>query len=271
MTITPGLKEFPVANIVLGIGTSHTPLLSLPPEMWPEYARGDERNPELSFPPHGYVMSFPQAVETLKAEGKSKYTGPEPFADQSARFKKALDSLAGSLQAAEADVTVIISDDQDEWFYEHNMPRFAVYWGESVPLKPRGQVGNASNPEVTAAIAAGYGDVPLDVPGPSRFGRFLVEYLGDHDFDVAYLTHVRQPYGGRVARRYPTPDGELDYVRETPDHEQGLPHGFAFVVKRLYDNRPRPILPVFQNTCYPPNHPSPKRSFALGQAICAAV
>ena len=47
-----------MAEIVLGIGTSHTPLLSLPPEMWPEYARGDERNAELSYPPHGYVMSF---------------------------------------------------------------------------------------------------------------------------------------------------------------------------------------------------------------------
>ena len=60
-------------------------------------------------------------------------------------------------------------------------------------------------------------------------------------------------------------------VRETPDHEQGLPHGFAFIVKRLFDNKPGPILPVFQNTCYPPNQPSPKRSYQLGQAIAAAV
>jgi aromatic ring-opening dioxygenase catalytic subunit (LigB family) len=50
-----------------------------------------------------------------------------------------------------------------------------------------------------------------------------------------------------------------------------LPHGVSFVVKRLFDNRPRPILPVFQNTCYPPNQPTPRRSFALGQAIAAAV
>jgi hypothetical protein len=140
-----------------------------------------------------------------------------------------------------------------------------------VSLKPRAVVGGARNPEVAAAIAAGYGDVPLEVPVPSRFGRFLVEYLCDHDFDVAHLTHARQPYGGRVARRYPTPDGELDYVRETPEHEQGLPHGFAFVVKRLYNNQPRPLLPVFQNTCYPPNTPSPRRSYLFGQAIGEAI
>ena len=95
-----------MAKIVLGIGTSHTPLLSLPPEMWPEYAKGDERNPELSFPPHGYVMPFPQAVETLKAEGKTRYVGSEPFAAQSTAFRQALDTLASTLQGADADVTV---------------------------------------------------------------------------------------------------------------------------------------------------------------------
>ena len=258
-----------MANVVLGIGTSHPPLLFLPPEMWPEYAKGDERNPELAFPPHGHVMPFAQAVHKLQAEGKSRYTGPEPFEAQSKAFKNALDTLASRLQAAEADVTVIISDDQDEWFYEHNMPRFAVYWGDTVPLIPRSIVPGRG--ELARVIAAGYGDVPMDVPVASRFGRYLVEYLCDRDFDVAHFTHVQQPYGGKVARRYPTPDGELNSVRETPMHDQGLPHGFAFIVKRLYDNQPRPILPVFQNTCYPPNHPTARRSYQLGQAIGSAI
>ena len=258
-----------MARIVLGIGTSHTPMLSLPPEMWPEYARGDERNPELSFPPHGYVMSFPQAVETLKAEGISKYAGSEPFKGQSARLQTALNALAATLQEAEPDVTVIISDDQDEWFYEHNMPRFAVYWGDSVPLIPRPTAEGAS--DMSKRMNAGYGDVAMDVPVQSRLGRHLVEYLGDHDFDVAHITHVQQPYGGRVARRYPTPDGELNSVRETKPRDQGLPHGFAFIVKRLFDNRPRPIVPVFQNTCYPPNTPSARRSYQFGAAIGDAI
>jgi 3-O-methylgallate 3,4-dioxygenase len=258
-----------MAQFVLGIGTSHTPLLSIPPESWPEYAKGDERNPELAYPPHGHVMPFQQAVQKLQAEGQSRYAGAEPFADQAVRFKRALDTLASTLQAAAPDITIIISDDQDEWFYEHNMPRFAVYWGDSVPLIPRSLIPGAS--DLAKLIAAGYGDVPMDVPVASRFGRHLVEYLCDHDFDVAHFTHVQQPYGGKVARRYPTPDGELKAVRETPQHEQGLPHGFAFIVKRLFANQPRPIVPVFQNTCYPPNQPSPKRSYALGQAIGQAV
>jgi len=85
------------------------------------------------------------------------------------------------------------------------------------------------------------------------------------------MRYVKQPYGGKVARRYPTRQGELDYVRDTPSREQGLPHAFSFVVKRLFDNKPGTILPVFQNTCYLPNQPTPRRSFAIGEAIAAAV
>src|SRR5947199_1835689 len=99
-----------MAEIVLGIGTSHTPLLSLQPELWPEYARGDERNPELAYPPKGLVMPFEQGREYLTPDIKAKYEGPAPFAEQSRRFQRALDTLAETLQAAEADITLVISD-----------------------------------------------------------------------------------------------------------------------------------------------------------------
>ena len=259
-----------MANIVLGLATSHTPMLSLPPDLWPTFALGDQTNPELAYPPHGWVIPYQQALDYIPPEVHARFEGSEPFARQAAALARAVDTLTSTLQAVQPDATIIISDDQDEWFYEHNMPRFAIYWGETVPLLPRSP-GAGRDPEIARAIVRGYGDVPMDVPVASRLGRHLVEYLAEHDFDVAHLTHVAQPYGGRVARRYPTPDGELDYTRETPPHQQGLPHGFAFVVKRLFDNRPGPILPVFQNTCYPPNQPTPRRSFALGQAIAAAV
>jgi 3-O-methylgallate 3,4-dioxygenase len=259
-----------VADLVLGIGTSHTPLLSLPPDLWLTYAQGDQTNPELAYPPNGWVMSYQEGAEYVSPEVRARFKGADPFSQQAAAFKRALDALADTLQSTQPDVTIIISDDQDEWFYEHNMPKFAVYWGASVPMRPRTPVP-ATHPEVLKAIVAGYGDVPLEVPVASDFGRHLVEHLSEHDFDVAHLTHLAQPYGGQVGRRYPAKNGETDYVRTTQPHEQGLPHGFAFIVKRLYDNQPRPILPVFQNTCYPPNQPSPRRSFAFGEAIAAAV
>jgi hypothetical protein len=216
-------------------------------------------------------MSYQEALDYLPAEVKAKYKGPEVFAAQAAAFKVALDTMANTLQEVNPDITVIISDDQDEWFYDHNMPRFCIYWGDSVPLRPR-PVAPGGNPEINKAMVIGYGDVPMDVPVASTFGRYLLEYLCEHDFDIGYMTHPsQQPYGGKVARRYPTKTGETTAVRETAPHEQGLPHGFAFVIKRLFDNKPGPILPFFQNTCYPPNQPSPRRSFALGEAIGEAI
>lgn len=260
-----------MADFVLGLGTSHTPLMSLTADLWPQYALGDERNPELVYPPHGHTLPYRQALDYVPPEIRDRYSGPEPFGEQAAACQRALDTLARTLQEAAPDITIIISDDQDEWFYEDNMPRFAVWWGDTVPLRPRTTAPAGNEPRLAQAIIRGYGDVPLEVPVPSAFGRYLIEYLVEQDFDVAHMLYTAQSYGGRVARRYPTPDGELDYVRETAPHEQGLPHGFAFIVKRLFDNRPRPILPVFQNTCYPPNHVSPRRAFALGRAIGDAV
>src|SRR5439155_8695265 len=78
-------------------------------------------------------------------------------------------------------------------------------------------------------------------------------------------------YSGKIARRYPTPEGESTFARETPPHEQGLQHGYSFVVKRLFQNKPTPILPVMQNTCYPPNVPSARRCFAFGQALANVI
>ena len=64
-----------MAEIVLGIGTSHTPLLSLVPELWTTYAARDSSNPELAYPPHGWVMSYTEALNYLPAAIRAKYQG----------------------------------------------------------------------------------------------------------------------------------------------------------------------------------------------------
>src|ERR1700761_8083131 len=112
-----------MASIALGVGTAHTPLLILPPEMWTDFAARDRSNPELVFPPGGLAMSFTDAVEQyVPAEIQNRPRDLELFQRQSRAAQTALDELATSLQQAEPDVVVIISDDQDEWFYDSNMP-----------------------------------------------------------------------------------------------------------------------------------------------------
>jgi hypothetical protein len=260
-----------MAEIVLGLATSHTPMLALSPELWSSYASRDEENPELAFPPHGLVMPYREGLAAVAPDVRARYRGADAYPAQADACQRALDELSASLRHANPDVTIVVTDDQDEWFFEDNMPALAVYWADTAPLRPRFMPANVRDRAVAEAITRGYGDVPMDVPVASGFGRFLIEYLIEHDFDVAHVRYPKDSYGGRVARRYPTRHGELQYERATPPREQGLPHGVSFIVKRLFDNRPRPILPVFQNTCYPPNQPTPRRAFATGEAIAAAV
>src|SRR5581483_7816203 len=227
-----------MAEIVLGIGTSHTPMLSLTTgELWAEYAKGDVNNSELVYPPNGWVLPFNEALDYVPDEVKNKPMDVEHFDKQSKACQKALDVLSDTLFSVKPDVTVIISDDQDEWIYEDNMPAFAVFWGDSVPLRPR-KMGPGRTGAIAEAIIKGYGDVPLEIPVPSGLGRHVIEYLMDHDIDVAQMRYVNDSYSGRVARRYPTREGETNVERTTQPHEQGLPHGYAFVVKRLLRNEP---------------------------------
>ncbi len=51
----------------------------------------------------------------------------------------------------------------------------------------------------------------------------------------------------------------------------GEGHAFGFVHKRLMPRAVVPIVPVMVNTYYPPNQPSPRRCYRLGQAFAAAV
>lgn len=258
-----------MAEIILGIGTSHSPMLSLDASLWNDYAANDRNHPDLVFPPDGLVRPFDEAVKHHVPQSiLDQPRTVEVFQEQSDRCSAALVKLTEALKEAEPDVTIIVSDDQDEWFFEDMMPAFAVFWGESLPLVPR-EV-RPGDP-IGEAIRAGYGDVELEVPVDRELGLHLVTSLMDNDFDMAQFTYVNEMYGGRVGRRYPSPDGARDRTHETPQRRQGLPHGYSFVVKRLFNNHPGKIVPIFQNTCYPPNAVTPRRCYSFGTAIGEAV
>src|SRR5579885_3613721 len=155
-----------MAEIVLGIGTSHTPLLSLPAEQWAPYAERDSGNKELVFPPNGWTMSYQEALDYVPDEIKNKPRDLETFRRQSAACTRALDVLADTVQTVQPDITVIFTDDQDEWFFEDNMPALSIFWGESAPVIPK---RDPNSPPLAQAIADGYGDKYVDVPVASDF------------------------------------------------------------------------------------------------------
>ena len=260
-----------MAKIVLGIATSHSPMLALNADQWRRYAIGDLTHKGLVYPPNGISMTYDEGLAYVSEETRTRDISEAVFEQQVAQCQRGIAELAKTIDEVDPDVTVIISDDQDEWFYEDNMPTFSIFWGDSVPIIPRADGPSRRDPDVAKSITAGYGNVAMDVPVAKELGRHVIDHMMQNDFDVSHFTYIKDSYGGKVGRRYMRAEGELDLVNETPPKNQGLPHGYAFVVTRLFNNKPRTILPIFENTCYPPNQPTVKRSYKFGEEIRKAI
>jgi hypothetical protein len=111
-----------VASIVLGIGTSHSPVLSTTDHTeWFTYAMGDYRHPELIHPDTGLSVTYEEPERLSPAAVRERPLTDAIFAAQYDACQRAIGELAQTLQNAKPDVTVIVSDDQDEMFFEENI------------------------------------------------------------------------------------------------------------------------------------------------------
>jgi 3-O-methylgallate 3,4-dioxygenase len=253
-----------VAKIVLGIGTSHSPMLNTPPEMWHLLGEGDKT--------HGWLVDqengLPISYEALLAKRGDApwHIDEETFRSQWAQCQAALKALGETIREAAPDILVIVSADQRELLFDDNMPALLIYWGDTIPLLRRHLP--ASAPPVAAEAAWGYGDVDMDLPVESALGKHLIEQLVANEFDVSHARYVRPDavYGGDIG-----PAGYIEERYVTPPRRQGIGHGWGFVIKRLLDNQPIPIVPVLQNATFPPNMPTPKRCYDTGAAIRSAI
>ncbi|HEY7436823.1 MAG TPA: extradiol ring-cleavage dioxygenase [Methylomirabilota bacterium] len=223
-----------MAEIALGIGTSHSPMLSTPYEAFAGLAELDRaRLPEFD----------------AEARARAAWIGRE-LCEEVTRARHdatqaAIQRLAGALSAAAPDVLVVIGDDQDEWFTADDRPALCIYWGESVENLP--PPAERLLPLRRLSYWGYYGDgVNRSFPVDAGLGRYLVETLTrEHEFDVAQR-------------------------RGQPRHVP-FGHAWGFVHQRLMGPRVIPIVPVLLNTYYPPNQPTARRCYQLGRAIRQAV
>ena len=234
-----------MARIVIGMGTSHSPLLPLTAEQWLERAADDRRNPRLNLS-DGRFLPYAQ----LESEVQGRYADAatlENFTAQWHRCQHALDRLSAELQAAQPDLVIIVGDDQEELFRRTNIPAIAIYYGAEIVMRP---LESMDVPRWLLATGVGRGyamDLPHRHPGAPAFGRFLIEQLTDAGFDLGAVSAFSNP------------------------NEEGLGHAYGFVIQRLLGGRPIPLIPVLLNTYYPPNTPTPARCYQLGQALRQAI
>jgi Catalytic LigB subunit of aromatic ring-opening dioxygenase len=239
-----------MAKIVLGMATSHGPLLSTPPEQWGERVKADRANPALWF--RGAPYKF-DALEQLRLD--EKLAQKVELAERQARYdrcRKALAAMAATFETINPDVVVIVGNDQQEVFCDKNMPAFSIYWGESVTNRPPTEEQIAKMPPGSSlATFAHRPEKETHYPCAPDLGRHIIQKMMEKEFDVG------------TSKALPS-DG-LEWSRGS------LPHAFGFILRQIMKDRPVPHLPVMINTFYPPNQPTAQRCHRFGLALKHAI
>lgn len=239
-----------MADLVMAIGTSHSPVLALAAPDWEARAVNDRSNTNL-YDTDGVHCTYDQ----LSAKVGDRYTPlavPSRWVEQEVLLNRCLDRIGAELAEAEPDAVVIIGDDEHELFSGANMPALAVYYGEQAVARRfvRSDDPRAQRPDYAWMndVEHMYGmDANHRYPVASAFALELCERLMDDGFDLAACDTVPEP------------------------EKRGFGHAFGFVMSRLMGEKQVPIVPVLLNAYFPPNQPSPKRCYQFGQALRHAI
>lgn len=215
-----------MAKIVLGIGTSHTPMLNAPVGDWARFIERDRMRPHLTR--EGRPVSYDELEKLAPAEVRGQLT-PDVFADKHQRALAEVERLGAVVRNAKLDTLIVVGDDQKELYDDDNMPAILLYRGDTirnVPLKSH------PGPDWARNASAKYfeRDVPRDYPVDAKLAEHLISRLME-DFDLSCADTLAPGYG------------------------EG--HAFGFVHNRLLSGVTIPVVPVFLNTYYPPNQPTP--------------
>jgi hypothetical protein len=233
-----------MAQVVLGIGTSHTPQLSSGADNWAMHADRDSRTKSF-VDANGYDVTFDEALAAADPKIADQLT-MDIWKEKDGRAQANLATLGKTLQDANLDVVVIIGDDQREMFGPKGNPALGLYLGDELWDQGNTEESLAkAPPDIRLSRWATHADHPEPYAVRSDISRYLAEQLVESEFDVSVFSE--QAEGTSIG------------------------HAFTFIRLRLGLPANVPIVPIFVNTFYPPNVPSPGRCWKLGQALRAAI
>ncbi len=168
-----------MAQIVLGVGTSHAPFLNGGPERWADGAKRDMTDLRGGGMPMN--PDYPKLIKERESWIGKELT-PEVWQRRHEACQSAIGTLGKVFEETAPEVAVVIGDDTHEVFMpEEHIPAVDVFWGESVPWVPWGQRTGQAQP-------------PRQLPGQPALGEHLIRSLIADEFDVS---HTREVPDGR--------------------------------------------------------------------------
>ena len=229
-----------MASLVLGFGSSHGPQLNMKAEDWPLLVQKDTHDPRFDY----------EALLARDLPGMDQQITPEKMAERADACNAALGVLRNTVAEVGADAIVVIGDDQHEQFLDGNMPMFSVFYGQEMPVVKRrgmrdGQLASAwrdagwrSTEDETAPEDGAF-------PGEEDLARHLIRSFVDSGIDIASSNELRP--------------------------EVGIGHAFSFLYRHILPEGNTPVVPLMVNTFFPPNQPTPRRCYEVGQALRRAI
>lgn len=237
-----------MAEIVLGMWTSHGPTLSTTPEQWAIRLNADRGR---LHPFRGSQYSFDDLAELRRGENLGAKSSLEERRRNHALCQQALGDMAEIFAEAKPDAAIIFGNDQRELFLEDVTPAMTVFAGETMwdqPATP-GQAAKMA-PGIHEAEAGHSPPERRDYPAFAAMAEHVCKSVVADGFDIA------------VSKRLPEP----------ADHwSSGAPHAFGFVYRQIMRDQVIPHVPIIINTFFPPNQPTARRCFEFGRAVGRAL
>ena len=227
-----------MAKFAAAYGSSHSVMLVCNEEDWiGRFPPSDKRMTHHDF--NGDLISYDDLVKQF-ADRSAPLITPEAIAGRWRKTQAAMDHMRDELQGAGLDALIICGDDQHELFPPQHNPAIAIYFGETIrntkartDLAPDDWYRRAQNRRKEDGADVEY-------PVHAGLAKHLIQGLAP-SFDISAISAL------------------------TEGQSEG--HAYSFIHRRYLKGHRLPIVPIFVNTYYDPNQPTPERCIELGRAI----
>ena len=220
-----------MAQLVLGVGSSHGITLHSQPEDWLRIGQGDATDPR---------YNYEELLKNAKPDVEDELTLDKRKA-RHASNQAGLQKLTEVVAEANLDAIILLAGPHRMELWDHR-PVFGVFRSEFVPSVTQ----SADRLDPDARWREG-GRAPVEIkqrPGHPELADHLLNFLIEDDFDVASTEGVR--------------DGTT------------LDEAFTFLYERFVGDGGIPMVPFIVSR-YIPQQATPRRCYALGGALRRAV
>src|SRR5947199_1738618 len=174
-----------MTKIVLGLGTSHTPMLLACDKTLARFVETDQKIRHRD--KEGRPVTYGDLLE--KADPKLAHmVAPEHLVARQNVARAAIEHVAQSLASAKVDALIVMGDDQNESYKEDCRPAFAIYYGDTI------RNSNEQHEEYRKRFPEWYvqnrqaffeDNAPREYPVHGKLATHLIETLMDAGFDLA--------------------------------------------------------------------------------------